>query len=448
MAEPSSKMRASQSALDEIPVTRLHKRIIWTVSVVFFFEFADLNTFAYAAPALVRTKGFTLGDIATVTSAGFLGMFAGAVIAGGLSDRFGRRRTLTWATAAFSVFSLLTALGSAVWVIAVLRFFTGAGLSAMTVAGISFLSEMTPASRRGRVQGTALAFGLAGIPVIAFIADGVITLGADGWRLIFIAGGLAILVVPVMARLPESPRWLAAAGRLEDARAVIRRLGGDSALADFADRAGNAGRRGYLQSARALLRRPLRRRTLVLLAAWVLGMLGFYGFASWVPTLLAEHGESLTKSLMFSAITTLGAVPGALLARAMSDRFSRKWLMAISSVAVAACGIAYGLSSGAAGIVVFGILVSLFSQSFVAFIYTYTPEVFPTALRGSGSGVVYGAGRLANVFGPMLIPPIFAAFGYVAVFVAVAACWIGAGLIVAILGPETTGRPLENEPAR
>jgi putative MFS transporter len=122
--------------------------------------------------------------------------------------------------------------------------------------------------------------------------------------------------------------------------------------------------------------------------------------------------------------------------------------MAAIAAVVAACGIAYGLSSGTAGILVFGILVSLFSQSFVAVIYTYTPEAFPTAFRGSGSGLVYGAGRLANVFGPMLIPPIFVAFGYTAVFVAVAACWIGAGLIVAILGPETTGKPLETQAAR
>jgi MFS transporter, putative metabolite:H+ symporter len=92
-----------------------------------------------------------------------------------------------------------------------------------------------------------------------------------------------------------------------------------------------------------------------------------------VPALLAEHGFSLTKSLTFSAITTLVAVPGALLARAVSDRYSRKWLMAGTSVVIAVCGAAYGFSTSAASVIIFGLLVSLLTQAFVAFIYAYTP---------------------------------------------------------------------------
>lgn len=182
----------------------------------------------------------------------------------------------------------------------------------------------------------------------------------------------------------------------------------------------------------------------VLVATWVLAMLGFYAFAAWVPALLAAHGFSLTKSLTFSAITTLGAVPGALLARTVSDRYSRKGLMAATSVIIAICGVAYGFSTSAAGIIVFGLLVSLLSQTFVAFIYAYTPETLPTAVRSTGCGISYGAGRLANVIGPLLIPAIYGSFGYAAVFVAVAFCWIAGGLIVAALGPETNLRALEN----
>ncbi|QRP50309.1 MFS transporter [Amycolatopsis sp. FDAARGOS 1241] len=79
-------------------------------------------------------------------------------------------------------------------------------------------------------------------------------------------------------------------------------------------------------------------------------------------------------------------------------------------------------------------------------IYTYTPEVFPMRVRTFGCGVPYGAGRLATVVGPMRIPSIYTAGGYTAVFVTVATCWIGAGAIVALFGPETTRTPLESVP--
>ncbi|WP_254207154.1 MFS transporter [Nocardia alni] len=428
--------------IDRLPVTRVHRRVIWTVSIVFFFEFADLNTFSYTAPALRKYDGFTLDNVAMATSAGFLGMFFGAVVAGRVSDRLGRRRTLTWATILFSLFSLLTAAGSGVWVMAVLRFCTGVGLSAMTVAAISFLSETMPAKTRGRAQSLTLAVGLAGIPAVAFLARAVIPSGTDGWRIVFLVGGLALLAVPMVARLPESPRWLVHVGRYSDARDVVEQLGGDCSNVTFVTD-GDDHRDTHLAALAVLLGRALRARTLVLLAIWVLAMLGFYAFSSWVPALLAEHGLSLAKSLTFSALTTIGAVPGALLAFAVSDRFSRKWLMAATSSVIAACGVAFGYSSSAAGIIGFGLLVSMLSQTFVALLYTYTPEIFPLSVRAFGGGLSYGAGRLANVVGPVLIPTIFTGLGYTAVFVTVAACWIAAGVIVAVFGPEATGAPLE-----
>jgi putative MFS transporter len=312
----------------------------------------------------------------------------------------------------------------------------------MTVSAISFLSETMPAAHRGRAQSTTLAVGLAGIPAITFLSRAVVPLGPDYWRIVFLVGGLALFAVPVVARLPESPRWLLHTGRHEQARDVLALLGNGHApgvLIEDAHRRHDTS----LGALAALLGPGLRRRTMVLLATWILAMVGFYAFAAWVPALLAERGLSLATSLAFSAITTIGAVPGALLARAVSDRFSRKRIMAVVSVVIAACGIAYGYSSSAVGIIVFGLLVSLLSQTFVALIYTYTPETFPLRVRAFGCGLSYGAGRLANVIGPLLIPSIYVGWGYPAVFVTVAVCWIGAGAVVALFGPETTGAPLE-----
>jgi putative MFS transporter len=441
--EPPAGGDSVTTILDRLPLGRAHRRIVWIIGGLYFFELADLNTFAYAAPALREHAGFALGDVARVTASGFLGMFLGAVLAGRVADRIGRKRALLFSVGWFSLFSLATALGSTPTWLLVFRFLTGAGLSAMTVVAIGYLSEIVPARERGRAQATALAVGLVGIPAAAFLSRGIIPLSDGAWRFVFVFGGLGLLMLPALTRLPESPRWMLRHERGEEAHAVALSLGATRADLDNA-----AAENSPLTPARsawsALLSGRVLRRTVVMVLTHAFAMIGFYGFSTWVPSLLAEHGFSLTTSLTFSAVTTLGAVPGALLARQIAERFSRKRLMIIVACLIAVFGTGYALSGGSLAIALFGLLVAALGQTFMALLYTYTAEVFPTAVRASGSGVAYGAGRLGNVLAPLAVPVIYSGLGYTAVFAAIAGCWVIAGLVVSLFGPETTGVTLDN----
>jgi len=120
--------------------------------------------------------------------------------------------------------------------------------------------------------------------------------------------------------------------------------------------------------------------------AWIFQTLGFYGFMAWVPTLLAAHGFSLVKSLAWSSVVALGAVPGALLAWPISDRFGRRGPIIVTSLVIVAAGLGYGLSFSVLPIEIFGFLVAMFLQTFAALLYAYTPELFPPALRNRDSG--------------------------------------------------------------
>ncbi|WP_348520632.1 MFS transporter [Alicyclobacillus sacchari] len=184
-------------------------------------------------------------------------------------------------------------------------------------------------------------------------------------------------------------------------------------------------------------------RTVVLLVVWILQTLGFYGFMSWVPTLLVAHGFSLVHSLAWSSAMSIGAVPGAFIAYLVSDRLDRKWLVVIFAIAISICGLLYGLTFQTAIIVVFGFLVAMFLQTFAPLLYAYTPELYPTEVRNSGSGLVYGVGRLANVFGPMIVVAIYNNHGYQSVFIYIAAAWILLAIVTAWFGPRTKGRMLE-----
>jgi putative MFS transporter len=425
-----------------MPIGAFHRRVLYGVCFAFFFELADLNSFAYAATGLHKYAHMSLDSIANVTSASFGGMFVGATVGGRLADMLGRRRALLVAVCWFSVFSLLNAVAPDTAVIALARFLTGVGLSAMTVIAITYLAETMPRSHRGRMQGAALAIGLAGIPAMAFFARGVVPTGPDGWRWVFVAGSLGVGAIPLILRLPESPRWLLDHGRSSEAESVVAAIEA-TVSRPLPPPVPSAPSVTARQDPRDLLRGGLAGRTLMLIGAWVFQTLGFYGFTSWVPVLLADHGFTLQKSLTFTAITTIGAVPGALLAWIISDRYRRKAPLVAVAVVTAACGLAYGLTFNSAAIIAFGFGVSFFIQTFAALLYAYTPELYPTGLRNTGSGVCYGTGRLANIAGPYIVSAIYGGYGYPWVFVYIAACWALVAVVIGLFGSPTGDVALE-----
>jgi MFS transporter, putative metabolite:H+ symporter len=432
--------------LDRLPLSRFHRVVALILASGFFFESADLQLFGYLAPGLQKYMHFSIEGIATVTSASFLGMFVGGALGGWLSDRFGRRRMFFIAVAWYSVWSLLNAFGWNLTTVAVGRILTGVGLSCMAVSGITYLSEVMPKAYRGRIQAAVLATGLAGIPVITFISRAVVPSSPNGWRYMFAIGAVGIVTLVLASKVPESPRWVLVNNGSEEAEKIL--TGIESAV--IAERgsltapepAPPAPPEPGLRLA-ALFRGGIASRTWLLLGAWIFQTLALYGFMSWVPTLLVSHGFTISKSLTFAAITTIGAVPGALSAWLVSDRFGRKIPIVVTAVLAAVFGLVYGLSFQDLLIALFGFLLSFVMQAFVALLYAYTPELYPTNLRNSGSGFVYGAGRLANVGGPFIIAAIFNSAGYPYVFLFVTGCWGIVALAVAIWGPRTSKRSLE-----
>ena len=433
--------------LDRLPLARFHRRVLYAIAFAFFFELADLNTFAYAATGLEKYLGMSVGTIAHITSASFAGMFIGAALGGRVADQLGRRRTLIWAVLWFSAFSLLNAAAWNTAAIDAARFLTGIGLSAMTVIAITYLSELMPKAYRGRMQGAALAIGLAGIPVMAFFARAVVPTGPNGWRWVFVFGALGAVATVLIARLPESPRWLVEHGQPGAAETTVATIEAEVAEDTAGPLPAPEHRPAEVtrhHDPRDLFRGKLAGRTLMLMAVWIFQTLGFYGFTSFVPVLLTAHGFGITKSLTFTALITIGAVPGALCAWPISDRFRRKAPLVAVSVLIAACGLAYGTSFNAVAIVVFGFGVSFFLQMFAALLYAYTPELYPTGLRNTGSGLSYGAGRLANIAGPPIVAAIYGGAGYSWVFVYIAACWIAVAFTVGLFGPATGDVSLED----
>ena len=146
--------RSSVAArLDRLPIGSFHKGIMWIMAYIFFFELGDLNTFGFAAPAVRIAWKLPLSSIGFITSAAFIGMLVGANVGGWFSDRVGRKKALVVTTLFYSVFSLLNACAWNTVGLFLTRLLTGVGISAMTVVGMTYISEMFPVKRRGSYQG-------------------------------------------------------------------------------------------------------------------------------------------------------------------------------------------------------------------------------------------------------------------------------------------------------
>jgi len=440
VTQPSAAAR-----LDRLPISSFHRDMITLLSYIFFFELGDLNSFAFAAPGVRQQWHLPIGTISYITSASFIGMFIGATTGGWLSDRVGRKRALVITTLWYSGFSLLNAFAWDVNSLFATRLLTGVGLSSMTVVAMTYISEMFPAKLRGKYQALILTIGLCGIPVTAYVARFIIPFAPWGWRAVFVWGSLAI-VFPLMAgRLEESPRWFEHQGRTDDADAAMARIEArvleeNGELPDVESEAPAVARAGGF---RELVASGSLGRLTLLMTVWMCQTLGIYGFLSWVPTLLVEHGFSVVRAFLKKKAMSIGAVPGAWIASKLSDRWERKHLIGIVAVAIAICGLSYGLSFRTVTIVIFGFLVAMGQQVFAALLYAYTPECFPTEVRNTGTGVSYGMGRLANgLVGPFIVAFLFQRYGYIPVFVYIAICWALVAVLVIAFGPKTRGRAL------
>ncbi len=332
-------MASIGARLDRLPMTSLHRRAIVALGFAYFFEFSDLNTFAYAAPSIMRQWGISLDTVALITSTSFGGMFLGAAVGGMVADRIGRKSSLILAIGIYSISSLLSAAVEGPISLAILRLLTGIGLSSMVVAANTYVSEFFPARVRGKSLATVLTVGLVGIPVTAWSARFMVPIAPWGWRLIFVWGAMGALALIFALRMKESPRWQAMHGHTDQAEATLAALEADArstgALlpllpepeSTYADPAAQP--RG---SFAALFSRGYVGRTTFLLLSWLIQTIGFYGFLSWAPTLLAQHGFSVVHSLTFSSIMAVCNPIGALISIVLIERFDRKWFIACGAV--------------------------------------------------------------------------------------------------------------------
>ncbi|MEU9670777.1 MFS transporter [Streptomyces bobili] len=454
--------------LDRLPVLPSHRRLTGVIGVGLLFDMYENNLSGVLSKVLQADFALTGTTLKLVLASAFIGQFFGAVVLGRFADRFGRRRAFLVNLALYSGASLAGAFAPSVaWLVA-FRFMAGIGIGAEQSLTDSYLTDVLPARHRGRFIALTYTIGFCGVPAVGLLAVWLVPLsplGIAGWRWLFLFGALGSALVWVLRRgLFESPRWLAAVGRTAEAEAITAKLEAEAGpsyattplptpvvetipLATPVAEQANAPspRRGMLPS---LFSAPYRRRTVMMWVFCLLSTVGYYGFGTLAPQVLAAKGYDVVAGLGYTAVSFFGYPVGSLLAAALMDRVERKVLVAGSACAMAAAGLGFAYAGSAGWVVTFGFGYTLLSNVFSAASHVLLAEQYPTVIRAGASGIAYSLSKLTAAALPFLLLPLLDSGGAGLLFMVIAGAMAVLALDVAVLGDRTTGRPVDRLPAR
>jgi len=440
--------------LDRLPLSGFHYRLLLLSGLGWLFDSMDVGLMSFVLAPLKTVWSLAPDQIAAVSSSGVAGMFVGGAVAGSLADRFGRKTVFQWTLLIFSVATGLCALAQGYASLVGLRFLVGVGLGGELPVAAALVSEFAPARHRGRLVVLLESFWAFGWAAAAIIAA-VLARHADAtghdfpWRVAFLIGALPALYVFVLRRrVPESPRYLMAHGRQDEAEAILRSIEGGSAderpiAAPPPDPEPEPpARRARL---RDLFAPGIARRTAMLWILWFAMAYSYYGIFTWLPTLIAGKGFALVQTFQFTLVITVAQIPGYFTAAYLVEKVGRKATLAPFLVACALSSFLFGSAGSTRELVAWGCLVSFFNLGAWGVTYGYTPELYPTWLRGTGTGSAAAFGRIGGVLAPLAVGRLIGAWGggFSAVFVMFAAVLVAGAIGVVLLGEETRGRTLE-----
>ncbi len=444
--------------LDRLPPSRHTRRLVTLVSLGGWFEFYDLFFTAYVALGLFKTgifkpttQGlFDLQGFASFVAALFLGLFIGTLAFSWLSDRFGRRSIFTFALLWYSVGALVMAFQNTPESIDMWRLIASIGLGVELVNIDTYVSELVPKDQRGPAFAYNQFVMFTAVPVVAFLAWQLVPLtifGLDGWRVVVIIGSIGAAVIWWIRRsLPESARWLEQHGHAAQADAVVTELenkirADGVTLPPPQPVAGEAERKAGAWM--EMWSEAYRGRTIMLVIYNLFQTIGYYGFSSWVPTLLIAQGIGVTKSLAYTFVIAVAAPVGPLIGVWFADRFERKWQIAGAAAGIAVFGLLFAQQTSAAGVIAFGLLITLCNNWMSFSFHAYQAELYPTRIRAQAVGFVYSWSRFSAIFSGFLIAFFLANYGTIGVFGFIAGAMAIVFVVIGGFGPAVTKRRLE-----
>jgi putative MFS transporter len=450
--------------LDRLPSSRAVWTIVLLISLGCVFEFYDLFFTAYVAPGMTASglftaqslgvfaalKGIRIAGFGTFVFSTFAGLWFGVVALGQAADRFGRKAVFTWSLIWYCVCTAIMAFQQTGQWLNIWRLIAGVGFGVQLVTVDTYIAELVPRTLRGRAFSINQFIPFCVVPVVALLAWLMVPLkplGVDGWRWVVLFGSVgALLVWGLRAGIPESPRWLAANGRGAEADAIVsgieRKVAAENAgvLPVAQPTAAEPAGRAALAD---IFAGKYLRRTVMLCIFNAAQAIGFYGFNSWVPTLLIARGVNITHGLEYAFIIAISQPLGPLLGSLIADKIERKYQIIGGLAGMALLMTAFACASAPAVLIPVGIAFTLSANVMSYAYHGYQAELYPTRIRSRAVGFVYSWSRLAAAFSGLIVGSLLVTGGVPAVAVFIGGAMIVGIAMIGIFGPSTNGLGLE-----
>ncbi|WP_299534291.1 MFS transporter [uncultured Streptomyces sp.] len=434
--------------LERLPHSRWHIKVRFLIGAVTFFEAFDQLLAASALPELADQWNLSTGQSTFAVTSASVGMLLGALAAGWLGDRIGRVRTVALGVALTGLASLAVAFSGSIEMFSLFRFLQGLGIGGVVPVAATYINEIARSDQRGRFFLLYEMVFPAGLAAATLIAVWVIP--HFGWRAMFLIGALPVVIAAVLSRkVEESPRWLLARGRTEEAEAAILRIeaevvrGTREPLPAPATEVPDEVTAGRL---RDIFKGRYLRRTAVVSGLWFVAYYVNHGISTWLPSLYTkEFGLDLTTALVYTLLSNVTGLLGTLAVALLVDRIGRRHaLMGALAGTVLSLGVLalLGATSGLQ-VAVLASCTTFFLYAINGGLYLYSPELYPTQNRAKGAAFGGIWNRLGVILGPVVVGAIMGAGGGLPLVFAQLAVMGAVGVVIAWFAVETKGKTLE-----
>ena len=315
--------------LNALPVSSFHYKLLVVAGIGWVFDSMDTGLIAFVLPLLIKEWGLSATQAGMLGSIGLVGMALGAVAAGTLADRVGRKTVFSVTIVLYSLATGLCAVAPNYELLVLFRFLVGLGLGGELPVAATLVTEYVPGRARGRFMVLLESFWAVGWLLAALIAYFIIPV--TGWRTAFLIGALpALYTMVIRMHLPESVRYLLKKGKIEEARKIVssleERCHMEPRPLEVTEKDVAEETKGSFTS---LWTRRFIKRTVMLWLVWFGIVFSYYGVFMWLPSLVFKQGFTVVKTFEYVLVMTLSQLPGYAAAAWLVDRLGRRYTLSL-----------------------------------------------------------------------------------------------------------------------
>ncbi|PEI97227.1 MFS transporter [Bacillus pseudomycoides] len=388
-------------------------KLLGIAGLGWLFDAMDVGMLSFVIVALQKEWGLSSQEMGWIGSINSIGMAVGALLFGILADKLGRKSVFIMTLLLFSIGSGLTALTTTLAMFLILRFLIGMGLGGELPVASTLVSESVEAHERGRIVVLLESFWAVGWLIAALISYFVIP--KYGWQVAMVLSAIpALYALYLRWNLPDSPQF----EKVENKQSAITNI-------------------------KAVWSGEYRKATIMLWILWFCVVFSYYGMFLWLPSVMVLKGFSLIKSFQYVLIMTLAQLPGYFTAAWFIERLGRKFVLVTYLIGTACSAYVFGVAESLTTLVIAGMLLSFFNLGAWGALYAYTPEQYPTVIRGTGAGMAAAFGRIGGILGPLLVGYLVASQASLSLIFTIFCGSILIGVLaVVVLGQETKQQEL------